>query len=400
MAGDNPVLESGSAAGEPSQTTIGTAHLLARNANGEIGNWDNAAEIRVVALENVIIERLAKLAKLYAAGPPKKELKALKDRIAAISKEVEAQDQGVALCRSGSTGEQARPRDPTREEDVGRDAFDQCIKRAQGAPQFSARIRAIEASIRVSAGPSHYKNKNKDDKFASNWSSIARSGLRPFAYLFIAALLGVGARVAWHYGGHEAKEMAKTWSSSLGWPSFASKKNTPPAPIKTAVATPLEVAPRLDPIRPGSAARRDSSEQPGAKKDLTTQSAPTPMHRIEQDNKPKKLSPPLDRSKAIPTPEARPTTTEGWTVHETDPKKLSPPSNRSKVIPTPEARPTTIEGWTVHEVSDGVAVLEGPNGIWRAKRGDEVPGVGRVESIVRWGSYWLVATSKGLISTP
>ncbi len=366
MAEDNPVLESGSAAGEPSQTTIEIGELLARNANSEIGNWNNAAEIRVVALENVIIERLAKLAKLYAAGPPEKELKALKDLLAAISKELEAQDQGAALMPSGSTSGQARPGNPTREEVVGLDASDQWIERAQNGPPFSARIRAIEASIRVSAGPSHYRNENKD-KFASNWSSIARSGLRPFAYLFIAALLGVGARVAWHYGGHEAKEMAKTWSSSLGWPSFASKKNTPPAPVKAAVATKPEVAPRVDPIRPGSAARRDSSGRLGAKKDLMAQSATTPMRRIEQDNKSKKLSPFLDRS---------------------------------KVIPTPEARPTTIEGWTVHDVSDGVAVLEGPNGIWRAKRGDEVPGVGRVESIVRWGSYWLVATSKGLISTP
>jgi hypothetical protein len=28
-----------------------------------------------------------------------------------------------------------------------------------------------------------------------------------------------------------------------------------------------------------------------------------------------------------------------------------------------------------------------------------VPGVGRIESVVRWGSRWIVATSKGLIST-
>jgi hypothetical protein len=28
-----------------------------------------------------------------------------------------------------------------------------------------------------------------------------------------------------------------------------------------------------------------------------------------------------------------------------------------------------------------------------------VPGVGRVDSIVRWGNRWIVATSKGLIST-
>ena len=34
-----------------------------------------------------------------------------------------------------------------------------------------------------------------------------------------------------------------------------------------------------------------------------------------------------------------------------------------------------------------------------AKAGDTVPGVGRVDSIVRWGNRWIVATSRGLIST-
>ena len=66
----------------------------------------------------------------------------------------------------------------------------------------------------------------------------------------------------------------------------------------------------------------------------------------------------------------------------------------------PETRPTTIEGWTLREVINGTAVLEGPNGTWRATTGDTVPEVGRVDSIVRWGSRWIVATSRGLISTP
>jgi hypothetical protein len=66
----------------------------------------------------------------------------------------------------------------------------------------------------------------------------------------------------------------------------------------------------------------------------------------------------------------------------------------------PETRPTTIEGWTVREVVGGTVVLEGPDGVWRASRGETVPGVGRVDSIVRWGNRWIVATSRGLISTP
>ena len=68
-------------------------------------------------------------------------------------------------------------------------------------------------------------------------------------------------------------------------------------------------------------------------------------------------------------------------------------------LPTPETKPSTIEGWTVRDVSGGFASLEGPQGIWRAARGDTVPGLGRVDSIVRWGNYWLVSTGRGLIAS-
>jgi hypothetical protein len=71
----------------------------------------------------------------------------------------------------------------------------------------------------------------------------------------------------------------------------------------------------------------------------------------------------------------------------------------TRPTPVPETKPTTIDGWTVREVNGGSVVLEGPNGVWRASRGDTVPGVGRIDSIVRWGNHLIVATSKGLIST-
>jgi hypothetical protein len=70
------------------------------------------------------------------------------------------------------------------------------------------------------------------------------------------------------------------------------------------------------------------------------------------------------------------------------------------LTPVPETKPGTIEGWTVREVAGGTLLLEGPNGQWRATSGDTVPGLGKVDSIVRWGSRWIVATSKGLVSTP
>ena len=74
--------------------------------------------------------------------------------------------------------------------------------------------------------------------------------------------------------------------------------------------------------------------------------------------------------------------------------------DETKPTQLPETRPTTIEGWTVREVANGLAALEGPSGIWRVKRGDAVPGLGRIDSIVLWGQRWIVATSRGLVSTP
>jgi hypothetical protein len=73
---------------------------------------------------------------------------------------------------------------------------------------------------------------------------------------------------------------------------------------------------------------------------------------------------------------------------------------REPMVPVAETRPTTIEGWTVLDVRGGTAVLEGPEGVRTAARGDTVPGIGRIDSIVRWGNRWIVATATGLIATP
>jgi hypothetical protein len=78
----------------------------------------------------------------------------------------------------------------------------------------------------------------------------------------------------------------------------------------------------------------------------------------------------------------------------------TPPIAREPMVPVAETKPTTIEGWTVLDVRGGTAVLEGPDGVRTAARGDTVPGIGRIDSIVRWGNRWIVATANGLIATP
>jgi hypothetical protein len=78
----------------------------------------------------------------------------------------------------------------------------------------------------------------------------------------------------------------------------------------------------------------------------------------------------------------------------------TPLTAREPMVPVAETRPTTIEGWTVLDVRGGTVVLEGPDGVRTAARGDTVPGIGRIDSIVRWGNRWIVATASGLIATP
>ena len=70
-----------------------------------------------------------------------------------------------------------------------------------------------------------------------------------------------------------------------------------------------------------------------------------------------------------------------------------------RLSPVPETKPTTIAGWTVREVDGETAVLVGPDHVFTVRTGDTVAGVGRIDSIVRWGNRWIVATSAGLIST-
>jgi hypothetical protein len=78
----------------------------------------------------------------------------------------------------------------------------------------------------------------------------------------------------------------------------------------------------------------------------------------------------------------------------------TPAEPRPPMSPAPETRPTTIEGWTVLDVRGGTAVLQGPDGVRTVTPGDTVPGIGRIDSIVRWGNRWIVATANGLIATP
>ena len=123
---------------------------------------------------------------------------------------------------------------------------------------------------------------------------------------------------------------------------------------------------------------------------IVTPKASVPAHRRNS----KQSVIPQPGSETLPaTQQQIPSSGSAISIRGHRPKTLPPPT------PFPETRPTTIEGWIVRDVVGQTATLEGPGGTWSVMSGDTVPGVGKVESIVRWGSHWIVATSRGLIST-
>jgi hypothetical protein len=101
------------------------------------------------------------------------------------------------------------------------------------------------------------------------------------------------------------------------------------------------------------------------------------------------------QERSSPPPITQPASTTAHTA-----AKKEQPKERRNLIPVPETRPTTIPGWTVTSVNNGIATLQGPEGTWKVARGDTVPILGKIDSVVLWGNRWIVATSKGLITTP
>jgi hypothetical protein len=274
--------------------------------------------------------------------------------------------------------------------DARRGLLDQRIGIARERSDFSAELRAVEPLIRVFPR----------DEFAGNEPSIERPTFPTLARFFIVVLISAGASFAWLYHGGAAKEMIKTWILSPSWLSFVS-----------ATKSPLDIT---VPAGQTEAARAGQASVQNAASPLTpaTQMAPAPAVATTSPELVQRKRQTIARDLAAgrhgaeqPTAKQEQMANNIATLQPAEPhikhKMLSSPQQaRVKRVPTPETPPTTIEGWTLLEVADDAVVLKGPNGIWRATHGDVVPGVGRVESVVRWGNRWIVATSRGLITTP
>ena len=205
-------------------------------------------------------------------------------------------------------------------------------------------------------------------KGPSNGGRISRS----LAYFSIAVLIGAGATFAWQSHGDDAKEMVRTRIPSLGrllsvsttkMPFDVATKRADPTATQdnSAAQTQEELAQQLENHLEGDvAAVQHSEEQVAAEQEQTAQDIAT--RQVEENTQ-----------QAIPSPS---------TQDHSMPARL-------------ETTPTTIAGWTLREVTNGTAVLQGPIGILKVTRGDMVPGLGKVTSIVPWGKGWVVATSAG-----
>jgi hypothetical protein len=161
------------------------------------------------------------------------------------------------------------------------------------------------------------------------------------------------------------------WAGGLNWPQFASALD----PV--AVAQTEAPSPRISEAR-------SSGRIEGTRKTASASDAPAIVGSIP---KPSALLPGGARPSASPASQAN-----------VGPSAAAI-AMRQPLVAAPETKPATIPGWTVVDVRDGTAVLEGPDGIRMAARGDTIPGIGRVESIVRWGNRWVIATASGLIAT-
>jgi hypothetical protein len=160
------------------------------------------------------------------------------------------------------------------------------------------------------------------------------------------------------------------WTGGLNWPRFASELGL------VEIAHQETPSPRISEVR-------SSGRIEGARKTAHVPDAPAITGSIP---KPSTL-----------LPVARPAASSASQANASP--SAAAIAMRQPLTAAPETRPATIPGWTVVDVRDGTAVLEGPDGIKMAARGDAVAGLGRIDSIVRWGNRWIVATANGLIAT-
>jgi hypothetical protein len=97
-------------------------------------------------------------------------------------------------------------------------------------------------------------------------------------------------------------------------------------------------------------------------------------------------------------PAATPPTSAATAVARESTGSIADPVPAPAAVPQPEVRRLpTVEGWVLRHVGNGVALIQGRQGLYEVYAGVPVPGLGRVDAIRRQDGRWVVVTSKGLI---
>ncbi|HEX3342573.1 MAG TPA: hypothetical protein VHT68_25755 [Pseudolabrys sp.] len=261
----------------------------------------------------------------------------------------------VSLVPSESPKPEGVPSsEPAHDLNAGRD-----FGTARAGGDFSAGSQVVE----------HVPLRTSGHQYLSNRPWIGTRASRSVALFLITFLIGGAAAFAWQSHGEKADAMVRKWVSSLG--SLLPPRSSP----DVNVAAPDGKALPRDAAVPQPASTPEAAPAP-------TAAATSPERSAEQIATEQETSDNITRLQAV----------------EPDIQKSTPfPSLQKGTQPTPETKPTAIEDWTLREVTNGTAVLEGPNGILRATPGDTVPGVGKIESYIRSNGRWIIVTSSGLI---
>jgi hypothetical protein len=341
MSADDLVRESGSTGHHAADIQAVSLNSGSHHSEAD-GDLDERPRIR-----SVDIEAVAQLARFYAAGPPlDEEFRSIKEWINARGNDLVDNWKSSPLSpKVPGIAQEIRSRRATYDLSAADDSLAAAI-RAELDDFASARGSSIHAVPRQSG----FK-----DRLVSA-RALTRGRISHVAIFSFAAVIGL--TILWH--SFEAKQIVSRWVSLLDRSLWIYTQKSPPVLVTS------------------SELLRRAAGPP----EITA-----PLHRAKQNDAQ------LERIYA-----------DGRAVRGAKQNTRSKRSVRSLEkrvpLPVPETTVTTIEGWMLREVNNGAAVLEGPNGIWTARQGDTVPGVGRVDSIVRWGERWIVATSGGLISTP
>lgn len=267
--------------------------------------------------------------------------------------------------------------------------------------------RAPLGTTAVAESPIHI---SQDDQVAHERPSARRRMSRNIARLAVAGLVGAGAAITWRTYGDQIGDKINSWAKPVDRLLFASNAKSPSS-AASKTSKPSETVKQIDAATSAVSEARSTADQQAAKQADNGGSPPPaadpPPKEEAQAAEAAKPAQGAEGSKETPQSDAPSNNAQASApqtpqVAERDAnqKVASVAPETRPTQPYPETRPTTIAGWALIEVVDGMAVVQGPNGVWRVRHGDTVPGVGKVDSIVRWGNRWIVATTKGLISTP